>query len=1029
GMQAARAQARLSIETGTQLSWPAATNRSYQLQWSPGFGGDWSNLGNLLPGQDSAISLYDPAGTRPRQYRVLEMVPVETPVSSVLTNGGFETGADGLADGWIVDTATGGPVQAVRTNTNPHSGSFHFEVRLASTGAGPVVQFHHVFPIPGGTNFPLTFSCDAVAGSSGYNAQWRILWSDGSDTGYQTFTPGADAYAVISNSVVVPPTATSGTLYFHFAGAANPSQSASIDLDDVSLAGSNSGVNSAAVTNVLSAAALPAARVTWPTAAGIQYQPETTTNIAAGNWQPSFPMMIGDGGAGSVLLLLTNQSLFVRVSTPPVAVLPPSDVTQLPSGKTNAVRVAWTPSSTPGVLGYRILYGLAAASLTNSVEVANVNSVTLLNLDAGETYYLSVLTIAAAGESSPSPAVTAIPDTTADVIPLFDPSTALEPDTISNTPSALITWIADRPRLRHARESEFMLYDTYHPFYWEQRMTVIQIIDTIGKGGSTLTFNFSTLNALDQPNVRFFFQGQTTVAQYSDNLFAEQVDSSLTNWTSTITQNTTFNRPLQAGDRVELEFSPFMLTVTNGQLNYYGGAILYVAGQGIVPWQEGATDDPGAVNAALDSVPMPTNGWLAGINTMPYQYSGEPNHVFNQLSPGASPPTGQAFLLGRRLHETDFSDGAHAEPGNPVYTEQIGKLGPRFNNVSCVSCHANNGRALPPAIGVPLTQALIRVAADANGAPDPILGSVLQTQNTTGAAEDSVVISGYTTINGTYGDGAPYTLRKPNYSFSPYTPTFYSVRLAPALVGMGLLEAVGEDTVHALADADASGGDGIRGHFQTVIDPQTAQLRMGRFGYKAGKARVSDQIASALNTDMGVTTAAYPELDGETNSGPVELSNADLANWTRYVSCLGVNARRNLADPQCLHGEQLFLSANCARCHTPTLKTSPYAPMAELRSQTIHPYTDLLLHDLGPGLADNLGEGNATGSEWRTAPLWSIGLTAGVSGGEAYLHDGRARTLEEAILWHDGEAASSREAFRNMPAVDRAALIAFLKSL
>src|SRR5436305_3212246 len=180
---------------------------------------------------------------------------------------------------------------------------------------------------------------------------------------------------------------------------------------------------------------------------------------------------------------------------------------------------------------------------------------------------------------------------------------------------------------------------------------------------------------------------------------------------------------------------------------------------------------------------------------------------------------------------------------------------------------------------------------------------------------------------------------------------------------------------------------------------------------------------------MGVTTSIFPVLDGETTGGTPELADSDLDNLTRYIALLGVSARRDLTDTQALQGEQLFTSANCVKCHTPTLTTSPYHPMTELRSQTIHPYTDLLLHDMGAGLADNMGEGNASGSEWRTSPLWSIGLTAGVSGGEAYLHDGRARTLEEAILWHSGEAEASKEAFRTMPASDRAALVKFLKSL
>ncbi|MBW8864202.1 MAG: c-type cytochrome, partial [Verrucomicrobia bacterium] len=221
----------------------------------------------------------------------------------------------------------------------------------------------------------------------------------------------------------------------------------------------------------------------------------------------------------------------------------------------------------------------------------------------------------------------------------------------------------------------------------------------------------------------------------------------------------------------------------------------------------------------------------------------------------------------------------------------------------------------------------------------------------------------------------------------------------------------------------------ISGRVQTVTDPETSQTRLGRFNYKAGKARLSHQIAGALNNDMGVTTPVFPILDGNTTGGTPELTSDDLDKMTRYVALLGVSARRDLTNAQALQGEQLFASANCTKCHVPTLTTSPYHPMTELRNQIIHPYTDLLLHDMGSGLADNMGEGTATGSEWRTSPLWSIGLTTGVSGGEAYLHDGRARSLEEAILWHGGEAEASKEIFRNMSATDRAAVIKFLKSL
>lgn len=324
---------------------------------------------------------------------------------------------------------------------------------------------------------------------------------------------------------------------------------------------------------------------------------------------------------------------------------------------------------------------------------------------------------------------------------------------------------------------------------------------------------------------------------------------------------------------------------------------------------------------------------------------------------------------------------------------------------------------------------MVKVGSDASGSPHPQLGSVLQPQTTSGSPEAVATIASYITSGGQYGDGTPYTLQKPSYAFQGVTPSFYSVRLAPQLVGLGLLEAIPEDTIATMADPEDANADGISGRMQTVTDPQTGEARLGRFTNKAGKARISHQIAGALNTDMGVPTSIFPTLDGETSPSPVELSDSDLDLMDRYISVLGVGSRRDLEDAGALRGEQLFSTAKCTQCHVPELQTGPYHPITELRNQTIRPFTDLLLHDMGSGLADNMGEANAAGSEWRTPPLWNIGLTAGVSGGEAYLHDGRARTLEEAILWHGGEGEASKEAFRNMPAADRADLIKFLKSL
>ena len=774
----------------------------------------------------------------------------------------------------------------------------------------------------------------------------------------------------------------------------------------------------------------------------------TSTNIAPGStWTPVATNLFGADGRSTNSMPINpgEPKRFYGLSMPTdiVPVLAPTGFHAVPSGFTNAIGLAWTATATAGVIGYRVLYGTNNLNLTNSTDVGNVTSAIISGLISGQTYYLAVIAITSDGQSLAVDAtISAQTDSQTGIISLFNAFTALEPDTVSNTPTALITYLGDRARDRHARESQFSLYDHYLSWYWEQRVAAIQIIDHVAKGGTDIIFNYTTQDQLNPAEFRTFFRGITTVAEYQNNQQATLVSTNASatpgeidfDYTATINANGQFNRALQVGDRVEIEISQFLFNPSHGRNNYYGTVLLYVIGQGIVPWEEGQDMGltggvVGNVNQNLDSYPLPTNAWLGGKTTLPYQYSNEPTNRFKELAGNISPTNAALFMLGRRLHHTDFGDGTHSEPDNPVYTEQIGKLGPKFVNRSCVACHVNNGRALPPAIGAPMLQSVVKVGSDANGTPDPVLGSVLQPQTTSGSTEATVTISSYTTTNGQYADGTPYTLQKPNYTFGGYTPAFYSVRIAPQLVGMGLLEALSESTIMAMADPNDTNADGISGRVSTVIDPQTGQQRLGRFNYKAGKARVSHQVAGALNNDMGVTTSVFPILDGDLTGSTPEIDDVELDKMTRYVALLGVSARRDLTNAQALLGEQLFASANCVKCHTPTLTTSAYHPMAELRNQTIHPYTDLLLHDMGAGLADNLGEGNAAGSEWRTSPLWSIGLTAGISGGEAYLHDGRARSLEEAILWHGGEAAASKETFRTMSATNRAAVIKFLNSL
>lgn len=616
------------------------------------------------------------------------------------------------------------------------------------------------------------------------------------------------------------------------------------------------------------------------------------------------------------------------------------------------------------------------------------------------------------------------------MIPLYSTATALEPASVTDIGTAIVTRVGDRARDRHAREASFSKYDHYLSWYWEQRTATVEIIDKVAKGGTQLVINFYPLAPLSAPEFRAFFRGITTQGEYHTNISMQRVGTLPYQYTTTLTFNPKVNRAIVIGDRMEIEVSQFLAGPMNGRSNYYGTALLYVVGQGgVQPWEGQGSN--------LDSFALPQTAWAGGRTTLPYQYSNEPLQRFNQMAGQLTSQSAQPFMLGRRLHHTDFATGRHSErpTENPVFTEQVGKLGPQFYAPSCVSCHVNNGRAIPPGPNVMLVNAVTKVGL-VDGAPDPQLGESLQPLRTGGAAgEGSVSISGYSFVDGTYGDGTPYQLRRPNYSFVGKTPSHFSVRNTPPLVGMGLLEAVPETAIAALADPQDKTGDGISGRMRLVDDPQTGQLRLGRFGWKGGSARLSHQVAIALNGDMGVTTTIFSKPDcGSAQVGcapaSVEISDADLALMTRYLSLLGVAARRNLNDAQASQGEAAFNSAGCAACHVATHTTSAYHPLAELRSQVIRPYTDLLLHDMGPGLADSLPEGNASGAEWRTAPLWSIGLTAGVSGGaEAYLHDGRARNLAEAILWHGGEAEAAKEAFRNMSATLRAALLKFLQSI
>lgn len=627
------------------------------------------------------------------------------------------------------------------------------------------------------------------------------------------------------------------------------------------------------------------------------------------------------------------------------------------------------------------------------------------------------------------------------IVPLFDKDTELEPAVVVDTPEALKTYWSDRARDRHAREARFNSYEHYLHIYWERRTAEVEIIDTVGKdpNGGSVTFNVKSQWKLDtgQAELRFFFRGIGTVAEYHDNKSMTQVGNvDDFKYTRTVTNKAPEGRKLQVGDKMEFELSQFLdknykADQFSGRDNYYGTTMLYVVGKGLVPWaQTGAECQNQDEELCRDSEPIPEDAWLGGHTTMHEITSGEPENAFMQMAGNLAPVNGQRFVRGRRTIHTNFENGHHDESEeNPFWTEQAGKLGPLFINHSCNQCHAQNSRAVPPATGQALNKYVFKVGTE-KGEDDPMLGGVLQPADSKG--EPSVSISGWTEEGG---------LRKPTFAFAGNNaPAHYSPRISPQIVGMGLLEAIPELEILRLADEKDTNGDGISGRPRLLVDPENGVLRLGRFGWKAGQASVKHQVAGALRTDMGVLTSVFPKPDcgsGQQNCGAAtaEFSDENLADATAYISLLAVRAQRNWAAPEVVKGKDVFMSAGCGGCHAPTFKTSEYALHAELRGQTIHPYTDLLLHDMGDGLADTLPEGtrpeggNASYTEWRTPPLWGIGFTASTAGEEAYLHDGRARNLTEAILWHGGEGEKSKTAFTALSEADKNALLAFLKSL
>jgi len=420
-----------------------------------------------------------------------------------------------------------------------------------------------------------------------------------------------------------------------------------------------------------------------------------------------------------------------------------------------------------------------------------------------------------------------------------------------------------------------------------------------------------------------------------------------------------------------------------------------------------------------------------------------------------------ADALGQPLNGLTHEEIRHFQMGNslnrnnwvaaPSSTTARDGLGPLFNATACASCHVRDGKGNPYNSQDQPTQSLLfRLSVpgkNEQGGPlaDPAYGLQFAHQSVIGTKPEGTVSVEFEEISGHYPDGTAHSLRKPTFTFSGlnygemHPEIMTSARLAPPMAGMGLLDALDEQTILEWEDAEDKNNDGISGRPNYVWDVRKQKTVLGRFGWKANEPTAEQQIAGAFSGDMGITSAIFPEenltpaqaqlMAHLPNGGTPELEDHALEDVLFYIQTLATPARRNWQDEEVKKGKLLFFKAGCENCHRSKMTTSETAFPKHLANQTIRPYTDLLLHDMGEGLADNRPDFEASGREWRTAPLWSMGLQKTVSKHTFFLHDGRARNPEEAILWHGGEAEKSKQAFMQYSLIEREALLRFLDSL
>ncbi len=388
---------------------------------------------------------------------------------------------------------------------------------------------------------------------------------------------------------------------------------------------------------------------------------------------------------------------------------------------------------------------------------------------------------------------------------------------------------------------------------------------------------------------------------------------------------------------------------------------------------------------------------------------------------------------------------------SPATTTSRDGLGPLFNARACSACHLRDGRGMPLLEnGMGSQGFLLRFSTGNDPVTGPIpslnYGDQLQDDANLGIREEGSINVNFDIIEGNYPDGTAYQLRKPNYTVANqnYGSTAglkQSPRIGQQVIGLGFIDALSELSILKNEDINDANADGISGKANRVWNVKANKTSIGRFGWKANQPNLEQQIAAAFNGDMGLTTSIFPNencpdgidcstLSNGNNPGEnVEVNDRQFERMMIYQAAISVPKRRNVKDLNVLKGKKIFNQLACVACHIDKFTTSNYNLLPQLENIVIRPYSDFLLHDMGSGLADDRADFLANGSEWRTQPLWGLGLIESVNKHTFLLHDGRARNIEEAILWHDGEAKTSKSAFMNLPVTDRQFLIDFLNTL